>query len=103
MMGSALSERQRWLLVERFRDVTLMLDGDRAGRQASIAIAARLGQDCPVSTVRLSENAQPDQLSSQCLQEILAEKGGSPQTHKPVDHQLPPLNGATLRQRRFRA
>jgi DNA primase len=80
LMGSALSERQRWLLVERFRDVTLMLDGDRAGRQASIAIAARLGQDCPVRTVQLSENAQPDQLSSQCLQELLAQKGGSPQT-----------------------
>jgi DNA primase len=80
LMGSALSERQRCLLVQLFHDVTLLLDGDRAGRQASIAIAARLGQDCPVSTVRLSENAQPDQLSSQCLQEILAQKGGSPQT-----------------------
>jgi DNA primase len=80
LMGSALSERQRYLLVQRFHDVTLLLDGDRAGRQASIAIAARLAQDRPVRTVRLNENAQPDQLSSQCLQEILAQKGGSPQT-----------------------
>ena len=80
LMGSALSERQRWLLVERFRGVTLMLDGDRAGCEASVAIAARLGQDRPVRTVRLNENAQPDQLSSQCLQELLARKGGTPQT-----------------------
>jgi len=76
LMGSALSERQRWLLAQRFGNITLMLDGDQAGRQASIAISARLAQHCRVSVVRLSDNAQPDQLSSQSLQGILAQEGG---------------------------
>jgi DNA primase len=75
LMGCALSERQRRLLAQRFRRITLMLDGDPAGRQASIAVSARLAQDCRVSTVRLRDNVQPDQLSSECLQEILAKEG----------------------------
>lgn len=75
LMGSALSERQRRLLVQCFRGITLLLDGDPAGRQASIAVSARLAQDCRVRTVRLSDNVQPDQLSSERLQEILAKEG----------------------------
>ena len=80
LMGSALSER--CLLVQRFHDVTLLLDSDRVGRHTSIAPAAGLRQGCPVRTVQLNQNAQPDQLSSQCLQEILAQKGASPQTRR---------------------
>lgn len=76
LMGSALSERQRRLLVQSFRSITLLLDGDRAGRQASIAISAKLAQDCQVRVVRLIDNAQPDQLSTEGLQEILAQEGG---------------------------
>ena len=53
-MGSALSERQRRLLVQGFRAITLLLDGDRAGRQASIAISTKLAQDCRVRVVRLN-------------------------------------------------
>jgi DNA primase len=75
LMGSALSERQRRLLVQGFGEITLMLDGDRAGRQACIAMSARLARDCRVRTVRLGDNAQPDQLSSERLQEILAKEG----------------------------
>ena len=75
-MGSALSERQRWLLVRGFRNVTLMLDGDWAGRQASLAISGEPAPHRPVRVVHLSDNAQPDQLSSRSLQEILAKEGG---------------------------
>jgi DNA primase len=75
LMGSVLSERQRCLLIRHFGRITLMLDSDRAGRQASIAISARLAQDCPVRTVCLGDNAQPDQLSSEGLRAILAEEG----------------------------
>jgi DNA primase len=75
LMGSALSERQRRLLVQGFGEVTLMLDGDPAGRQATTAIAARLAQNCRVRVVCLSDNAQPDQLSSESLREVLAKKG----------------------------
>lgn len=75
LMGSVLSKRQLELLVGRFTTVTLMLDGDRAGRQASFAITARLGQACRVRAVLLDDNAQPDQLSSHDVREILREKG----------------------------
>ena len=71
LMGSALSERQRWLLVQNFREIALMLDGDQAGRQARAVISAKLAQDCLVRTVQLGNNVQPDQLSSQSLQEML--------------------------------
>ena len=42
LMGSSLSERQECLLVDRFQKVTLVLDGDEAGRTAAEEIAARL-------------------------------------------------------------
>jgi DNA primase len=43
LMGSSLSQRQELLLRRHFQNVTLMLDGDSAGRRASTMIAARLG------------------------------------------------------------
>jgi DNA primase len=75
LMGSVLSERQQRLLVQGFGEITLMLDGDQAGHQACIAISAKLARECRVRTVRLSDNTQPDQLSSERLQEILAKEG----------------------------
>jgi DNA primase len=75
LMGSALSERQRLLLVEHFHTIILMLDGDQAGRQASIAVSAKLAPDCAVRTIHLSDDIQPDQLSSKSLQELLGQKG----------------------------
>ena len=39
LMGSALYEPQRHVLMERFRHVILMLDGDPTGRKASTVIA----------------------------------------------------------------
>jgi DNA primase len=76
LMGSALSERQRRLLVQNFRQIILMLDGDQAGCQARTVISAKLAQDCPVRAVQLGCNVQPDQLSSQSLREILVREGG---------------------------
>jgi DNA primase len=81
LMGSALSEPQRWLLVQHYRQIILMLDGDRAGRLANCAISERLAHDCHVRSVQLRETVQPDQLSSQSLREILTQKGGHHQTH----------------------
>jgi DNA primase len=79
LMGAALYERQRWLLVQRFRQIVLMLDGDAAGRRASAAVSADLSRDCLVHTIELAEDTQPDQLSEQSLLEVLAQKGGQPQ------------------------
>jgi DNA primase len=81
LMGAALYERPRWLLVQRFRRIILMLDGDAAGRRASAAVSADLSRDCLVHTIELAENTQPDQLSEQSLLEVLAQKGGPPQIY----------------------
>jgi len=77
LMGAALYDRQQGLLTERFRQIILMLDGDEAGRRASAAIAARLARHCPVRVIALAAGTQPDQLSEQAIQEILAKKGGT--------------------------
>jgi len=42
LMGSALYESQRHTLLERFRRVVLLLDGDPTGREASTVIAQKL-------------------------------------------------------------
>lgn len=70
LMGAALYERQQELLVERFRKVVLMLDGDETGRRASAAIAARLG--CRVRVIDLAAGVQPDQLSGALIQQLVA-------------------------------
>ena len=80
-MGSALYEPQRRLLLRRFRQVVLMLDGDAPGRRAATIISARLSADCSVRLVQLAANTQPDQLSELALRELLEEKGGQPETN----------------------
>jgi DNA primase len=62
LMGSALYEPQRHALVERFRHVILLLDGDAAGRKASAVIAQELRPHCHVRVVLLPDGVQPDQL-----------------------------------------
>ena len=81
LMGSALYESQRRLLLQHFRRVILMLDGDAPGRRAAAVVSARLSTDCPVRIVQLGENRQPDQLSEQELRQLLEGKGGQPENH----------------------
>lgn len=76
LMGAALYERQQRLLTEGFRQIILMLDGDRPGRLATAGIAVRLARCCRVRVIELATNMQPDQLSEQALREILAKEGG---------------------------
>jgi DNA primase len=78
LMGSALYERQRELLSERFRRIVLMLDGDEAGRRGSARMAAELAGHGPVRVVELAAGSQPDRLSEAELQEILRGEGGVP-------------------------
>ena len=72
LMGCALSGPQEALLLERFKRMVLMLDGDAAGRGASRAIAGRLSTRCSVGVVHLPEGAQPDQLPPDVIQKLLA-------------------------------
>jgi DNA primase len=81
LMGSALYEQQRRLLLQRFRQIVLMLDGDAPGRRAAVVVSARLSAGCPVRIVQLAENRQPDQLSEQTLRALLdREKEGQAET-----------------------
>ena len=77
LMGAAFSAAQRQLLTSRFQHVTVMLDGDEAGRRASAQIADRLASVCSVRVIALGDGVQPDQLSAEVICRILAEKGGS--------------------------
>jgi DNA primase len=81
LMGAALYEPQRRLLLQHFRQILLMLDGDAPGRRAAAVVSSRLSADCAVRTVQLAENTQPDQLSEPVLQALLAKEGGQPEIH----------------------
>lgn len=64
LMGSIFSQRQSDLLLTRFAAVTLMLDGDQAGRRATEIIARLLWPKLPIHQIELPNGVQPDQLSS---------------------------------------
>jgi 5S rRNA maturation endonuclease (ribonuclease M5) len=64
LMGSSFSQRQSELLPSRFASVTLMLDGDQAGRRAAEVMAKLLRPKVRVHQVELPNRVQPDQLSA---------------------------------------
>jgi DNA primase len=72
LMGTALFPATEALLRERFRRVTLMLDGDPAGRQATERITAQLAGKCCVRRVIVPADRQPDQLSEAEITALLA-------------------------------
>jgi DNA primase len=63
LMGSTLSDEQERLICDRFRRVTLFLDGDDAGRAAATGIAGRLMRRVYVRVVDLPDGKQPDMLT----------------------------------------
>jgi DNA primase len=71
LMGAALYESQQRALLQRFRRVILMLDGDDAGRRATATIAARLQAHASVRVIHLPNHVQPDQLSPNEMRQIL--------------------------------
>lgn len=73
LMGSVLYAPQRNALLERFRRVTLFLDGDPTGRKASTAIAEKLRPHCSVRVILLPDGVQPDQLPAEDLGTVLRE------------------------------
>jgi DNA primase len=64
LMGCSLSQHQERLLQQHFQEVILLLDGDRAGRAAGIAIAARLCSKISTRLVEIPSGTQPDQLGA---------------------------------------
>lgn len=63
LMGCSLSPWQEELLQERFQEVVLFLDGDKAGRTAAIKIASRLVSKVSTRIVEIP-TGQPDQLGA---------------------------------------
>jgi DNA primase len=78
LMGVSLSEVQEKLLLQRFQQLVLMLDGDETGRRASQQLAARLGGKVLLSMVGVASGRQPDQLSSEEIDRILRGAIGAP-------------------------
>jgi DNA primase len=71
LMGSVLFEPQRQALLQRFRHVILLMDGDAAGRKASMVIAQKLRPHCSVRAILLPDGVQPDQLTAKDIGKIL--------------------------------
>lgn len=78
LMGVSLSEVQEKLLLDRFPQLVLMLDGDEAGRRASQQLAVRLRGRVSLSMAGVPRGRQPDQLSSEEIQRILYSASGAP-------------------------
>ena len=78
ILGSALSQEQEDLLCEYFpRGVVLCFDGDSAGRSATEDCITRLVRRVFVKAIFLPEGKQPDMLTAEELQKLLAfEEGG---------------------------
>jgi DNA primase len=64
LMGCSLSSHQEQLLQRHFREVILLLDGDKAGRTAGTAIAGRLVRTLSTRRIELADGSQPDQLGA---------------------------------------
>ncbi len=77
LMGSALYASQQRLLLDQFRRVILMLDGDAAGRRATAEITARLRPHCSVQVVALAPDVQPDQMTSEEVWHVLHRQTGA--------------------------
>jgi len=71
LMGAALYPSQQRALLERFRRVILMLDGDSAGQRATGTITARLRTHCALRVIHLPAQTQPDLLSDEEIRHIL--------------------------------
>lgn len=78
LMGVSLSEVQKKLLLDRFQQLVLMLDGDEVGQRAGQQLAARLRGQVSLSMARVPNGRQPDQLSSEEIGHILGGANRAP-------------------------
>jgi len=72
LLGSSLSEVQEELICQHLPRVVLMFDGDDAGRAATDECLLRLGRRLWVKAISLPDSVQPDQLTSEEIQTMLA-------------------------------
>jgi DNA primase len=75
LMGRELSTEQETLLKESgARRLTLLLDGDRPGREATGELLPRLAAHFFVRVVALPDGAEPDTVPEQLLREVLYDR-----------------------------
>jgi DNA primase len=77
LMGSSMSEAQVALLREHcpaLRFVSVMLDGDEAGRNASEVVASRLAKHWWTRIVELPDGTQPDTVKLDVLEELIGRR-----------------------------
>ncbi len=73
LLGRSLSPSQLRLLIESgVRNVTLLLDGDEAGRTAAAELLPRLASHFFVRVVNLTDGGEPDTLPEEELKKLLA-------------------------------
>lgn len=72
LMGSTISREQRALLVSRFREVIVLLDGDVAGRAATEAVRRCLAGHVATRVAWCRLGAQPDTLLADELRSVLS-------------------------------
>ncbi len=74
LMGSTMSKVQAELLADHFAEVVVMLDGDEAGRNASVEILDRLQRIVyRVRAVSLEDGVQPDTLTPDEIRRLLTQ------------------------------
>ena len=71
LMGSTMSQQQEQIILARFKRVTILLDGDEAGRKAAEEISSRLIHKLHVRIIDVPDGKQPDQLSIEELHLLL--------------------------------
>jgi DNA primase len=71
LMGWSLSEEQAKLLSAHFRYLTIMLDGDEAGRKGTAECLLALGRRRYVRAVAVPEGMEPDQLGEADIRALL--------------------------------
>ena len=78
LMGSSISDEQVVLLRDcpELRHVTVLMDGDEAGRKAAPTVAARLCERWWTRIVQLPEGTQPDTVALDELEHLLRRKSG---------------------------
>ena len=72
LLGSSMSEEQEDLLCRYFKKAVLLFDGDEAGRSATDDCLERLGRRLWVKAICLPDSVQPDQLTTDEIQTMLA-------------------------------
>jgi DNA primase len=77
LMGTSVSKAQLELLAHTdARHVTVMLDGDEAGRAASEEVAGAIGNVAWSRIVHLPDGAQPDTIDRAQLERLLGRGEG---------------------------